>query len=233
MRLPSIQPVSQTDIYMSGEVIIHETAMIASGVILQASPHHQIRIGEGVCLGMGAVISASEGDIEIGSGAVLGPGVLVTGHGKIGENACIGASSTLLKVSVEAQSVIPSGSLVGDTSRQIAVAPVAEFQEVGSASVSSSSNGNGQQTPPPEDLWQDPPPPPQDPPKIENHTPSEKESPPLEPEIEPEKTIELTSQPVQQSQPVVGQMYINQLLVKLFPERDGMERSQNGHSSNQ
>ncbi|MGK7930534.1 MAG: hypothetical protein AB4041_03740 [Microcystaceae cyanobacterium] len=231
MRLPSIQPVSQTDIYMSGEVIIHETAMIASGVILQASPHHKIRIGEGVCIGMGVVISASEGDIEIASGAVLGAGVLMTGSGKIGQNACIGASSTLIKVSVEDHSVIPSGSLVGDTSRQVVVSPpVAEFQAITSASVSSSTNGNGQQTTPPEDLWQDPPSQVKDSPDTPPEPSSEENAPILEPEIEPEEeTVEVNPQSLsttEKSQPVVGQVYINQLLVKLFPEREAFKRSQ-------
>jgi carbon dioxide concentrating mechanism protein CcmN len=225
MRLPPIPPVNQSDIYVNGEVIIHETAMIASGVILQASPNHQIRIGEGVCLGMGVVISASQGDIEIASGAVLGAGVLVTGSGKIGQNACIGASSTLMKVSVEAQSVIPSGSLVGDTSRQMIIPPAAEFKEIASPS----PNGNKQKTPPPEDLWQEPPPKAQEPQTSNHQTPSDQNSPPLEPEVEPEETVELTPQPsphAEKSQPVVGQMYINQLLVKLFPEREAYKRSQ-------
>jgi carbon dioxide concentrating mechanism protein CcmN len=211
MRLPLVQSVSQTDIYVSGDVTLHEKVVVASGVILQAAPNRRIMIEEGVCLGMGVVISASEGDILIVSGAILGAGVLVVGSGKIGQNACIGASSTLINVSVDPMAIIPSGSLVGDNSRQVAISPVAEFSEI-------PPRVNGHQTTEIEDFWQEKPP----------EVIQEEITSPIEPEVEISGEVELTPKPINKpeiSQPVVGQVYINQLLVKLFPEREAFKKN--------
>jgi carbon dioxide concentrating mechanism protein CcmN len=44
----------------------------------------------------------------------------MVGKGKIGANACIGSATTVFNYSVEPGQVVPPGSILGDTSRQIA-----------------------------------------------------------------------------------------------------------------
>ena len=51
--LPPPQPISNKDIRISGDVDIHPTASLASGVILQAAPNSKIIVGADVCIGMG------------------------------------------------------------------------------------------------------------------------------------------------------------------------------------
>ncbi|MGH2412682.1 MAG: carbon dioxide concentrating mechanism protein [Microcystaceae cyanobacterium] len=140
MHLPPVQSTSDSDIYMCGDVTIHPSAVVAAGTILQATPNSRIIIGAGACVGMGVILNAYQGVIEVAAGAILGAGVLMIGEGKIGDNACIGAATTILNTSVEAMTVVPAGSLMGDTSRQVAtpsdseIAPEAE-QITGEASV--------------------------------------------------------------------------------------------------
>jgi carbon dioxide concentrating mechanism protein CcmN len=107
------------DAHIHGDVIIHPSAVIAPGVILQAATNSTIVIGAGVCLGMGSILQVSEVILEIEAGANLGAGFLMVGEGKIGANACIGAATTVFNCSVAPGQVIPSGSILGDTSRQI------------------------------------------------------------------------------------------------------------------
>ena len=104
--------------HISGEVIIHPSAILAPGVILQAAPNSKIVIGSGVCIGMGSILQVDEGSIEIEVGVNLGAGFLMVGKGKIGTNACIGAATTVFQSSVAPGQVVPPGSLLGDTSRQ-------------------------------------------------------------------------------------------------------------------
>lgn len=118
MSVLSLPATGNSKIYVSGEVDIDETATIAPGVILQATDQGRIIIKAGACLGMGTVLTANAGSIEIGEGAILGAGVLVVGYGKIGDQACVGTASTLIQTSVAALAVIPPGSLFGDDSRQ-------------------------------------------------------------------------------------------------------------------
>jgi carbon dioxide concentrating mechanism protein CcmN len=117
--LPPLQAMHDSQVYISGDVSIDPSAAIAPGVLLQASPGSTITIAAGVCIGMGAVLHACEGTLEIQAGASLGAGVLIVGAGVIGPNACIGAQSTLLNTSVEGKLLVPSGSVLGDRSRQI------------------------------------------------------------------------------------------------------------------
>lgn len=118
MYLPPLQPNRNPNIYMSGDVMIDEGAAIASGVILQASPGTRIEIAAGVSIGMGSILQACQGNLIIEEGATLGAGVLAIGTGKIGTNACIGSSTTLLHPTVASNEVIAPGSLLGDESRQ-------------------------------------------------------------------------------------------------------------------
>jgi carbon dioxide concentrating mechanism protein CcmN len=104
-----------------GDVQVDALAMIAPGVLLYAEPGCQIRVGAGVCLGMGCVIHARGGDIEIAAGASVGTGVLIWGAGQLGSQACIGANSTLIHPQLDALAVVAPASLVGDASRQVTV----------------------------------------------------------------------------------------------------------------
>ncbi|MFM7405833.1 MAG: transferase [Cuspidothrix sp.] len=108
------------DSHIDGDVIIHPSAVLAPGVILQAATNSKIVIGAGVCLGMGSILQVSEGILEIEAGANLGAGFLMVGEGKIGTNACIGAGTTVFHCSVTPGQVIPPGSILGDGSRQVA-----------------------------------------------------------------------------------------------------------------
>ncbi|MEH2024325.1 transferase [Nostoc sp.] len=106
--------------YINGEVTIHPSAVLAPGVILQAAVNSKIIIGAGVCIGMGAILQVHEGTLEVEAGANLGAGFLMIGKGKIGANACIGSATTVFNYSVEPGQVVAPGSILGDTSRQIA-----------------------------------------------------------------------------------------------------------------
>jgi carbon dioxide concentrating mechanism protein CcmN len=117
--LPPLQAMHDSQVYISGDVTIHPNAAIAPGVLLQASPGSSIIIAAGVCIGMGAVLHACDGILEIQEGVSLGAGVLMVGAGMIGANACIGSQCTLLNTSVEGKVLVPSGSVLGDGSRQI------------------------------------------------------------------------------------------------------------------
>jgi carbon dioxide concentrating mechanism protein CcmN len=117
--LPPLQAMHDSQVYISGDVTIHPNAAIASGVLLQASPGASIVVAAGACIGMGAVLHACEGTIEIQEGASLGAGVLIVGAGTIGPGACIGSLSTLLNTTVDEKVMVPSGSILGDRSRQL------------------------------------------------------------------------------------------------------------------
>lgn len=176
MHLPPLQPLSDADICVSGDVTIHPRAVVAPGVVLQAAPNSRIIIGEGACIGMGAILNACQGIIEVGTGAVLGAGVLIFGSGKIGKNACIGTATTIFKASVAQMSVIPAGSLIGDTSSQVEV--VVEPEQI--------VVGEGEEQP--------------------------------EVELATERA-EVESPSQSEKKPVVGQVYVNNLLCALFPDR--------------
>ncbi len=118
MKLPSLQPISNTSFYVNGDVTIHPGAAIAPGVLLQADLESQIIIGAGACVGMGSVLHAYQGTLEVGEGANVGTGVLIVGNVKIGTNACIGSMTTIFNSSVESGKVVAPGSLLGDSSRQ-------------------------------------------------------------------------------------------------------------------
>jgi carbon dioxide concentrating mechanism protein CcmN len=116
---PPLQAMHDSQVYISGDVTIDPSAAIAPGALLQASEGSSITIAAGVCIGMGAVLHACDGTLEIQTGASLGAGVLIVGAGIIGPNACIGAQSTLLNTSLEGNMLVLSGSVLGDRSRQI------------------------------------------------------------------------------------------------------------------
>lgn len=121
MSVPPLRLRDSFDSYIGGEVIIHPSAVIAPGVILQAAPNSKIIIGSGVCIGMGSILQVHEGTLEVEAGANLGAGFLMVGRGKIGANACIGAATTVFNCSVDSGQVVASGSVIGDSSRRITV----------------------------------------------------------------------------------------------------------------
>lgn len=120
MSLSPLHLIRNFDSYMSGEVTIDPSAAIAPGVMLQADPNSQIIIAAGVCIGMGAVLHARDGILEIEAGATIGAGVLLVGRGKIGANACIGSATTILNCSIAPEQVVAPNSLLGDSSRTFA-----------------------------------------------------------------------------------------------------------------
>ncbi|AFY55290.1 serine acetyltransferase [Rivularia sp. PCC 7116] len=117
MSVPPLRLYNNFETFFSGEVIIHASAVIAPGVIMQAAPDSKIIIGSGVCIGMGSILQVDTGTLEIESGANLGAGFLMVGAGKIGANACIGSATTVFCASVEPGEVVAPGSIVGDSSR--------------------------------------------------------------------------------------------------------------------
>ncbi|MFM5999817.1 MAG: transferase [Dolichospermum sp.] len=126
MSVSLLQLSDRFDTHIYGDVIIHPSAVLAPGIILQAATNSRIVIGAGVCLGMGSILQVSEGILEIEAGANLGAGFLMVGQGKIGANACIGAATTVFNYSVAPGQVIASGSILGDTSRQVVEASAEE-----------------------------------------------------------------------------------------------------------
>lgn len=147
MYVPPLHPTCNFDSYISGEVMIDPSAAIAPGVLLQASPNSQIIIGAGVCIGMGSIIHAYEGTIEVEVGAILGAGVLLIGKGKIGANACIGSTTTILNRSIEPQHLVAAGSVIGDESRQVVATPAgATIGVAGESAPALSANAQSQTT---------------------------------------------------------------------------------------
>jgi len=201
--LPPPQPVLNKDIRVSGDVEIHPTASIAPGVILQAAPNKRILIGADVCIGMGVIINACQGSIEIGSGAILGSGVLVIGACKIGNNSCIGTAVTIFQTEVEAMKVIEPGSVLGDRSRQLNIENNSSTSASNTANQSKATSYRVNNSYSPQastdktvgtDFWQ-------------------------EQDLNSTSPVEATVQPTKKEtkNPVVGEVYINQLLVTLFP----------------
>ncbi len=256
MRLPLIHPPTQLDICVIGDVTIHEGAVVAPGTILQAAPNSRIVIREGACIGMGTLINAYQGDIEIQSGAMLGSGVLVIGQSKIGKNACIGSSTTIINTSIEPGTTIKAGSLIGDTSRPFSTENSESFKETTSETNGSSGNNNGLSSEPSREIKSETnrsldygkedisngnnsSPSPQ---MTKSQKPAfveEIEDVWLETATEVDESAEIPSPsnpppkppPENQNSPVVGQIYINNLLCTLFPERQAFTRSQPDLSS--
>jgi carbon dioxide concentrating mechanism protein CcmN len=142
MSVPPLRLSNKFDSYISGEVTVDPSAVLAPGVILQAAANGKIIIGRGVCIGMGAILQVHEGTLEVEAGANLGAGFLMVGKGKIGANACIGSATTVFNYSVEPGQVIPAGSILGDTSRQIT-----ETQELNPSTNNPASTSAAQQKP--------------------------------------------------------------------------------------
>jgi carbon dioxide concentrating mechanism protein CcmN len=105
--------------YLYGDVTIDPSAAIAPGVLLQAEPHSRIVIGAGVCIGLGTIVHAAGGVLDIQAGVCLSSELLIVGAGKIGERACIGAGTTIIDPDILPGTIISPDSLIGDRSRQV------------------------------------------------------------------------------------------------------------------
>jgi carbon dioxide concentrating mechanism protein CcmN len=206
--------ITHPDIQISGDVRIDPRAVIAPGVILQAAAGCHVAIAPGACIGAGSILQAHGGNIEIHNGAVLGAGCLVIGRCSVGENACIGYGSTIFQASVLAATLLLPHSLVGDPSRQ------------GAEATTETLTHSPEDTKDQQDPWQeenDPDDPPtaarRSPPAPENSTP-----PFAEPQTEVIPTApDLSTTPeTKEKTPVVGQVYINQLLMTLFPHQNNL-----------
>lgn len=211
--LPQILPISKNRIYVSGDVTIHPSAAVASGAILQAAPNSKIVIGAGAIVGMGAVLNAYNGALEIESGAVLGAGVLIVGAGKIGANACIGTATTIFNKDIPKGATLAQGSLIGDPSRSITEAngtKTDQYQAKDESEVTSEGEEKENGVSP-------------EPEVIDNEASAEPE---LNVEVSKDKSGAARSEQ-QPNAPVVGQVYINQLLLTLFPQGQKLNERKN------
>ncbi|MEG3954330.1 carbon dioxide concentrating mechanism protein [Microcoleus sp. herbarium2] len=211
MYLSPLQLSSNSQILMSGDVVVNEGAAIAPGVILQAEPGSRISIAAGACIGLGVILHAREGTLEIGAGVILGAGVLVVGAGTIGANACIGAGTTLIDPCIDQMQIMPAGSLMGDTSRQAGASATAA-----APTAAPTSPETPEATTPPVAPPLDPPSPAQTPPQTAPETAAEP----------PESTAAEPPQPGETPTILYGQAHINRLLGTLFPHRQAFNRSE-------
>lgn len=129
------QLVSQTHYCVMGDVTVADNVMIAPGVVLQAAPKSRIVIESGACLAGGVCVQSRGGVLTVGANANLGANVLVIGYGEIGSAACVSPGSTLVNPSVEADALLPPGSLVNAS-----LATTSAFKQPNSASQSAASN---------------------------------------------------------------------------------------------
>ena len=205
MYLSPLQLSSNSQILMSGDVVVNDGAAIAPGVILQADPGSRLSIAAGACIGMGAILHAREGNLDIGAGVILGAGVLVVGSGTIGANACIGAAATLIDPCIPQMQILPAGSLLGDSSRQI-IAEDAPPETTAAAAPA---------VEPPQKE------------EIKLETPPETAAEPS-----PESNgAQPPPQPAEGPTILYGQAHIHQLLGTLFPHRQAFNRSdENGNT---
>ncbi|MEG5045042.1 carbon dioxide concentrating mechanism protein [Microcoleus sp. B4-C1] len=214
MYLSPLQLSSNSQILMSGDVVVHEGAAIAPGAILQAEPGSRISIAAGACIGMGVILHAREGTLEIAAGVILGAGVLVVGAGTIGENACIGAATTLINPCIDQMQIMPAGSLMGDTSRQV----TPEATAAAPTAAPTSPETPEATTPPVDQPIEpiEPPQPAQTPPQTAPETAPDP----------PESTAAEPPQPGETPTILYGQAHINRLLGTLFPHRQAFNRSE-------
>ncbi|MBK1988056.1 transferase [Sphaerospermopsis aphanizomenoides BCCUSP55] len=258
MSVPLLRLGDSFDSHISGDVNIHKSAVIAPGVILQAAANSKIIIGPGVCIGMGSILQVNEGILEIEAGANLGAGFLMVGQGKIGANACIGAATTVFNCSVTPQQVVPPGSILGDSSRQIEANIESNPPEVPTSTDTATTNPPEQQpekkvitstqfsaaafinfqqqstsVSPPSPTPKSQSPPVAQTPLVTDSTPTETTLP-----GSPETNIQESEPSPANTEPnntfgtqIYGQGSINRLLITLFPHRQSLSDENSDHSS--
>lgn len=230
MKLPVLRSVNISEIYISGDVVIDDSAVIAEGVILQAVKGSKIVIHAGVCIGMGSILKAYDGTIEIKENVVLGAGVLIFGNSKIDSQVCISTCTTIYNTSIEATNIIQAGSLLGDYELKSADFKTTEISgdrqinikkedknppKSNITSINQADNviENLNELDTESDLWD------LSENKVNEDFREEKE------EVIIKAKESLTQNNNQNS--VVGQIYINKLLVTLFPEKQKINKSNN------
>ncbi len=260
MSVPPLRLGNNFESYISGEVIIHPSAVIAPGVILQAAPNSKITIGAGVCIGMGSILQVDAGTLEIEAGANLGAGFLMVGKGKIGANACIGAATTVFQSSVAPGQVVAPGSILQNRDRDTDAVTVEAPQIMNGSksqdSVNQNSTFNGKQAQPEEavlldddkvDVWSNSVP-------TTRYFRGKSHSKPTNPTTIGDTTIENvdnTSNSLNQNQPlpestaiepstpsannfaahIYGQGNVQRLLFTLFPHRQSLNKPISDDSS--
>jgi carbon dioxide concentrating mechanism protein CcmN len=110
--LPVAMPPNNRPAVISGDVTVHPTANIGSGVLLHADPGSQLVVGVGACIGAGCILHAHTGTLFVGDGVILGMGTLVFGATQVGERSCVGADSSLIDVLIAPNTVLPPNSLI-------------------------------------------------------------------------------------------------------------------------
>lgn len=223
MSLQPLQLANIPHVRIVGEVTIHPSAAIAPGAILQAAPNSQIVIAAGACVGMGVILNAYDGAIELEAGVSLGAGVLVVGRSKIGANTCIGGATTIYNADLDALQVIPAGSVIGDPSRRVELISEPEIHLP--ASEENLSEPSDRQPEQSEEI-------PESPTDLDIEDPwasEAEEMMELAADLAAETTIEPSEQGLQKPSgaPVFGKVYVNQLLLTLFPERKIQEFQKN------
>lgn len=214
--LPAL--VSDAHFYVSGNVTVHPSAAIAPGVMLQADPDSHLIVAAGVCIGVGCVLHAHGGLLELEAGSTLGSGVLIVGRGKIGANACIGAMTTIIDSSVPAKEMVSPGSLIGDRSRQVVIVEASTPYEQSPASPSSHSV-NEQNT---QQVEQSAAPSPAEAPNV-----AEPETPPPEPAPQEQSEPGSASESAESGtvRVVYGQTYVQRMMVAMFPHRSPLNQT--------
>ena len=141
-RAPKL--VSHTHYCVVGDGTVANSAAIAPGVVLQASPGSRIIVAEGACLAGGVCIQSRQGLLTIGAGASLGANVLVVGHGTVGENACLSPGSTVMNPQIGANALVSPGSLVASESSASNQFTSEKFPAIRSVSNNSQQNNTHQ-----------------------------------------------------------------------------------------
>ena len=217
MDLPLLPIVDNSHVHVSGDVIIDPQAAIAPGTIIQAAPDSQIIIRAGACIGMGSIIQSYQGTIEIETGAVLGAGVLVIGQGKIGSHACVGTATTIFAASIQAQEIVPPGSLIGDPSRQVALESCSEVPEPEELESSSPNPEPEENTINSDQIESEPE-------VIESSETIEEEQ--TSPPSETSEDIDSNSPEKEANSSIYGSIHVSRLLLTIFPEGQSFNHRQ-------
>ncbi len=210
--LPPPQPILNKDIRISGDVEIHPTASLAPGVILQAASNSRIVIGADVCIGMGVIINACKGSVEIGDGAILGAGVLIIGESKIGNSSCIGTSTTIFRQNVASMAVVEPGSILGDISRQMNLEESQKNTKTDAQSKSEPPKSSQKSQKTRSNYYYA---------AQTNQSTADNSHQEQNSDSIPQVEVSVEPQVKQEKAPVVGEVYINELLVTLFPHNKG------------
>lgn len=219
MYLPPLPSVCNPQVQMSGDVWVDPSATIGPGVILQAGANARIAIAAGVCIGMGTILQAFEGNIDVEREAVLGAGVLIVGNAKIGTRASVGATATIYNSGVKPLQVVPAGSVLGDRFLGAIVSPPPEVLPEDPKAV---PQPEAPESPAPEPPVAELSPTPAATPSDETKTVERAPMPATAPASPSE--ADSKSQPPQSGNPIYGQEHVSRILVTIFPNGQYINR---------